>query len=230
MNRDKCVFWHSGKSHKQNKESKKGIKILQASITIKKGGNVHFRMWFFARACRWVHTENGQKILENWWPTEVFSSRWTCHQKSGKEMSIIKRDTKISISSTMFQAWKRPKRYLIFSSFFLKEATFSSPKLEWCLPSPSDLKRNNLSQIRVRQRTAYLTSAKIGHITSITGPCVDITRKQLNEDELHELETLTVFDITELSGCWKLTGRPPISARWEVLTKAASQNPVYRSR
>ena len=49
----------------------------------------------------------------------------------------------------------------------------------------------------------------------------DVTGKKMNiekatktrQNELDELDRLNVHDVTDLSECWKLTGRAPISAR-----------------
>ena len=65
----------------------------------------------------------------------------------------------------------------------------------------------------------------------VTGKSLDAKKVQAaREDEMSELKRLHVYDEVDLEECWRLTRRPPITARWIDTNKGDDARPKYRSR
>ena len=55
-------------------------------------------------------------------------------------------------------------------------------------------------------------------------------RRRHAQNEFDELDRLNVYDVTDVSECWKPTRTAPISAGWIDINKGDLTVPVYRSR
>ena len=54
--------------------------------------------------------------------------------------------------------------------------------------------------------------------------------QRIRKEEIDEFHKHEVYTKTELSECWKETGKAPVKVRWIDINKGDSENPDYRSR